>query len=543
MQLLSTDHMRNGLRQQIAQYTFFALIFQIPFELRYTLLGLTNLQWTFVALVAVSVPDLLAHAKEMTRNRLLQALAVFVCIQWLAAFYAPEFHMNAFKAAARFTAGFLLVALATNWDELNRRRLFNGWVAAAFAAALYALAAHVGLGFPGLFRTEEFYIGQIRRLSGSFEYSNTAAAYFAVSLPIVWWSSFRRTLRILFAFCLWCAIVMTYSKGAVLAVPIAVAAKRKAAIPLLIIGIAAFAALLPFNPYLIARIYGPARKNPIAVEYKTSWNKLQQHPNASDVLHLQIRNTGITTFRSKGWWRTSIGYRWWDPDTEEFITAEPVVTSFPKDLHRGEGIEVDAHFRTPAQPGNYLLVFELFSGNFDWFSRIGVVPALVEADIRSDASRAVDQIDLSAMYNRGRNPAILTASVPRSSLWIAALKIIRRYPFGIGPDNYRLEYGKYLGASRWDTHVYSNNLYLEVLTGSGLLGLAAFAFAMAVRRWSTDAPSIATAVFLVHGIVDFFLMSTPLYFAFWILMGSSSQTGRRLEPAPIPDSSRIDAMR
>ena len=44
---------------------------------------------------------------------------------------------------------------------------------------------------------------------------------------------------------------------------------------------------------------------------------------------------------------------------------------------------------------------------------------------------------------------------------------------GVGPDNDRLQYGKYLGARRWDTHVYSNNLYLEILTGSGILGLEA----------------------------------------------------------------------
>jgi O-Antigen ligase len=397
---------------------------------------------------------------------------------------------------------------------------------------VYALIAHVGFGFPGLFRTDEFYIGQVRRLSGSFEYSNTAAAYFAISLPIVWWSCFRRTLRILFAFCLWCAIVLTFSKGALLAVPIAVVAKRKAAIPIVIVGVAAYAALLPFNPYLLERIHGPGLRNPIAVEYRTHWNKLQQRPNVGDVLHLQVRNTGITTLRSKGWWHSSIAYRWWNIDTEAFVTAEPMITSLPNDLHPGDRVEVDAHFQTPSQAGTYFLVFELFSRDFDWFSRAGVVPALIQADIRSDLPRSVAWIDLSAMYNRGRNPAILTAAVPRSSLWIAALRMFRRHPFGIGPDNYRLEYGKYLGASRWDTHIYSNNLYLEVLTGSGLLGFAAFALTLAARRWSADVPSVAAVVFLVHGLVDVFLMATPLYFAFWILMGSSDPMRRRREPAP-----------
>ena len=56
---------------------------------------------------------------------------------------------------------------------------------------------YAGLGATSLFRTEEFYIGQIQRLSGSFEYPNTAAAYFAMSLPFVWWSSFRPAVKMI----------------------------------------------------------------------------------------------------------------------------------------------------------------------------------------------------------------------------------------------------------------------------------------------------------------------------------------------------------
>src|SRR5207249_1996096 len=134
------------------------------------------------------------------------------------------------------------------------------------------------------------------------------------------------------------------------------------------------------------------------------------------------------------------------------------------------------------------------------------------------------QTDLAAIYNRGRDAGTLTAAVPRASLWQAAVRMFLDHLFGVGPDNYRLEYGKYLGASRWDTRVYSNNLYLELLTGSGILGLAAFVLILAVREWGADAPSLVVAVFLVHGLVDVFLMTTPIYFAFWIMMGTARVT-------------------
>ena len=113
----------------------------------------------------------------------------------------------------------------------------------------------------------------------------------------------------------------------------------------------------------------------------------------------------------------------------------------------------------------------------------------------------------------------ITASVPRSSLWAAALKMFAAHPFGTGPDNFRLQYGNYLGAVTWNTNIYSNNLYLELLTGSGFLGLGAFAALIFVVPWRADAVCFAIAVFLIHGIVDVFLMTTPIYFAFWILCG------------------------
>ena len=148
---------------------------------------------------------------------------------------------------------------------------------------------------------------------------------------------------------------------------------------------------------------------------------------------------------------------------------------------------------------------------------------LIRTEIRPDIERRTQVSDISALYRRGQQPAVLTAKVSRESLWMAALKIFESHPFGIGPDNYRLEYGKYLGATRWDTRVYSNNLYLELLTGSGILGLVAFLVMLCVRAWRSNAASLGAGVFLFHGVVDVFLMATPIYFAFWMFLGMEDQ--------------------
>jgi len=524
------------MRKDWSSLALACVIAQIPFELRYTLLGLSNLQWTFLVLVAVSAPLLIDNWKLLIRQRLVQAASLFVAIQWVTAFLAPEFHTNAVKAAVRLTAGLLLLAIA--FIRSSRRPetgcVFDRvWVIAASAAAAYALLSYAGFGLPWLFRDEEFYIGQVQRLSGSFEYPNTAAAYFAMSLPIVWWSSFRPALRGTFAFLLWCAVNLTLSRGALAAIPLAVAGglllassrgiewRRTAA--LLGLGIAAYGVLLPVNPYLIGRLYGPGTPNPIAAEYRTPWNKLQQQPGAYDQIPLQIRNTGSTKWRSRGLWRTSVGYRWFDMESEKFIPTKPIITELPHTVDRGETIDTVARFQMPAQSGKYLLVLEPFSRDFNWFSQIGVIPALIQVDVLPGITRAVDTIDLSDLYHREESPSLLTASVPRAQLWRVALSIFLEHPSGIGPDNYRLEYGKYLGAAHWDTNIHSNNLFLEILTGSGIFGLTAFGLVLLGIRWRFSASCLAIAIFLIHGVVDVFLTTTPIYFAFWLLAGTTAK--------------------
>ena len=68
--------------------------------------------------------------------------------------------------------------------------------------------------------------------------------------------------------------------------------------------------------------------------------------------------------------------------------------------------------------------------------------------------------------------------MPRSVLWQTACTIAREHPvLGIGPDNFRHTYGRYLGLAAWDERVHANNSYLEVLAGMGAIGVAALGVA------------------------------------------------------------------
>src|SRR5262249_6356822 len=147
-----------NMRHRWSNFTLAALVAQIPFELRYTLFRLSNLQWTFVLLVCTSAPLLFANRKRLLNDRLLQAAALFVLVQWAVAAHTPEFQTNAFKAAIRFTAGLVLLAIAR--ISVLSESIRRVWVISSVLAACYALVAYAGFGFTFLFRTDEFYLGQ-----------------------------------------------------------------------------------------------------------------------------------------------------------------------------------------------------------------------------------------------------------------------------------------------------------------------------------------------------------------------------------------------
>ena len=100
---------------------------------------------------------------------------------------------------------------------------------------------------------------------------------------------------------------------------------------------------------------------------------------------------------------------------------------------------------------------------------------------------------------RGRMPAG-NMRMPRAVLWSTAIDIARDHPvLGIGPDNFRLLYGSRLGLAAWDTRVHTNNTYLEVLVGLGVVGLVPLLWLLFAGVRSTLASFRAA---LVNGAAD-----------------------------------------
>jgi O-antigen ligase len=101
---------------------------------------------------------------------------------------------------------------------------------------------------------------------------------------------------------------------------------------------------------------------------------------------------------------------------------------------------------------------------------------------------------------------------------------------GVGPDNFRLLYGRYAGIPGADPRTHSNNMYLEILAGGGLLAAAAFAWffresaalvipALRSRDPRTVGVASAMVAIALHGTVDSFLSFAPTYILFALTLG------------------------
>jgi hypothetical protein len=495
-----------AVAESAARYILLVLVVLLPFEFETPFRGLSILQLAFLAAALVATPILARDWRQLARDRLILAGAALVGVFWLSAMLAADYQENAIRGATRVTCGWVLLCIASRVSR--RDQIERVWTWTALVASVYAISDYLGFGFRSLFRTDEFWVGETLRLSGSFEYPNTAAAFFAMSLPLVW-ARFRPACLLV-----WTVLLLTYSRGAFIGILVVLMStfllkRDKGCIQLAAIGLVLFAVFWG-GQFVVAHA-----EEGLSAQYTLEFNHLRVAPGVKGTMPVTIRNTGTAT-----WQNVVLSYHWYNTGTKRIVFIPEHPTPLPAMMAPGAVVNLQAAFETPPDPGFYLLDWDLKDGE-RWFSIDGrVAPGIVEADVQPGTVLQFQSRDVSRWYRRGPGRA-LDASVQRLQLWEGAWQLIRTHPLlGTGPDSFRLLYGATLGYKRWDTNIRANSLYLELLTSCGVLGLIAFAGTMAAIRWTVQPAALAAAVFLVHGVVDSFLMTTPIYFAFWVLVGT-----------------------
>ncbi len=493
------------------------------------------------------------------------AAGLFVSALAVSAIAAPEHRDLAFKFVCRIAGGAAFGTVVAALVATRTRAAANLMTAFAAGVLVSSVIAVAEFAWPDvvvphlwLFRTSAIYSAGSVRAASTYGYPNTLATSIAMAFPVVvarMSAAIGRRWIGAVALCVLCvALVTTFSRGGLVAavaglgvVSIVAWSLTERRLAVQAAGTVALIAMTWLAAWLGAAQL--ARRGTVADQRQLLSASIQPavraiavRPGAEATMPISVTNTGALAWTSTDAAPFTLVSRWYDTAGSE-VTVEGDRTFLPRDVAPGESLALNGVYVAPPAEGDYWLVWDVYVENRVRFGELGSRISAVRVASRQDP-RIADAVVQRWLGGDAASPSLSTdpgrqAYVPpgRRSLWWAALAMFRERPLvGIGPDNYRLSYGRFLGLDAWDMRVYANNMYLELLATSGLLGFCAFLVLLAVvarhtlnvlrenrTRGAGDAMAIAAcaslAALLVHGLVDYFLEFTAGYIALFTWMG------------------------
>ena len=492
-------------------------------------------------------------------------LAAFLGGAIVAALAAPEFRGNSLRFAGRATVGallFLMVANVAASERLARQVIATLLGAAAIVGGIAVLElAQLPWVLDALtaFRPGFHVVGGQLRATSTLFYPTITSMFLEVAfaLGLVWLASSRIAfLALLLA---GAGIIATFTRAGLITMALSLIAyggilfykspgwSREHTKLAALAAILVVLVLVSRSPQmLVTRLSTEASQDWYGASYDVP-RDVTLRPGSFTDIPITLSNRGRLTWQSSAPPVFALSYHWLSVDTEEVVIYDGLRTPFVQPVEPGDDARVSARVRAPGYPGTYLLIWDVVQEHRTWLSLEGVYPGRTIAKVEGEAVTA-------PLPTRGRMPTGVMR-MPRSVLWETALRIARDHPvLGIGPDNYRHVYGRYLGLAAWDTRVHANNTYLETLVGMGVAGALALAWLMFAALTSTRAlvaraqrdaiPLVAatTAACLAiatHGLVDSFLAFTPTYVAFAIAAGLLF----RISEPSVPSAALVDSVR
>jgi O-antigen ligase len=511
------------------------------------------------ALAVVACATLMTNRRLRWRTSLLRPGIAFLVVLLVAAVVAPLESGNALRFVARMAVAAAVFLLALNAVDSQRQGRLLVIMAVAVATVVAAIAvlesAQVGPVMNGLraFRPGFHVVaGQLRATSTLF-YPTIASMYLEVAFALGLWllldprtraPRLERAAVFAALSVVGAGITATFTRAGLLAMAASivvvgamhmsrsrqVGSVRLLAALTLVLGAIV---MLSHSPELLAtRIttegsqdwYGARYEVPSTLRFETA---REYH------VPITLENRGRLTWDSSRDPAFAMSYHWTRAGSEAVVQFDGQRTAFETPVVPGAVVDMRVGVRAPGQPGTYTLVWDVVHETRAWLSTEGVPPGRTTVHVTGAPAAPV-----TTMLERLPSP---TRRLTRPALWNAALGIAAERPLlGVGPDNFRHLYGRYAGLQRWDDRVHANNMYLEALTGAGVLGCAALLWLVSAagvdlwRRWRA-APAAyalplaaAIASWLViagHGLVDSFLSFTTTYLTFAIAAGLAFSPG------------------
>ena len=531
----------------------------LPFELERPLLPLGPLVLTNVEVLLAGVLALALLAGPVDGGprlpRLWLALGLwFIGAALLAAALTPESRANALKATLRTAEGLLLVvALLRLAPTTQRGRAVAAALAVgATAAVLLGLAEQVaGQDFPWLavVRSMPTYAGPFLRLSGPLDYANQAAIYFEATLPLTFALTLeaaragRRAPAVAGAVAVLLqtqATLFTFSRAGfvtLLLVCAGVAAwlllARRRRPGRAWAGLAALVAVVVAANWLLS----PSFRLRLSSDVDSQWYRAAVVAPAELTLaaaetrpvEITLTNNGALTWQDGGSQPFVLAARWQTAGGGEL--SPPPQWSLPGPVAPGQSVTLLASLRAPDRDGEYHLIWDVLHEGVNWFDARGDAVTGTRVTVVGDAPGA----DAASAIVTA--PLAFDAPLPgRGVLWGIAARLIAEHPLtGIGLDNYRLTYGRYLSddpqpETDLDRTVHSNNWYLETVVSVGVAGALPFFLWLAALLWAIlrglrrpDSTPLQIAAgasllaFVVHGLLDYFLLFNATALLFWML--------------------------
>jgi hypothetical protein len=474
-------------------------------------------------------------------------LAAIVACAAIAGVLAPEFRGNAVRVAGRLAVAamlFVLVANVARTDRIARRIVATLLAAAAVVGAIAILEL---AQFPWVlsalkaFRPGFHVVGGQLRATSTLFYPTITSMFLEVAfaLGLIWLASSRLAFAALVV--TGAGVIATFTRSGLITITLSLVlyggvlfirrkrwGKDHTCLAILAAVLVALVLVSRSPQMLVARMSVEGSQDWYGASYDVP-RRLVLRPDSFNDIDVTLTNQGRLTWQSTATPPFALSYHWLNVNvgTEDVVIFDGLRTPFAQPVEPGEHVRVKAQVRAPGYPGTYVLVWDVVQEHRTWLSLEGVFPG------RSIAS--VEGTPVGApLPSRGRMPTGVMR-MPRSVLWQTAFTIAREHPLsGIGPDNFRHTYGRYLGLAAWDERVHANNSYVEVLAGMGAIGVAAllwlmFAATRAGWRLLQTAPdarlpiaaaaAAASVAIATHALVDSFLTFTPTYTVFAVAAG------------------------
>ena len=476
------------------------------------LITLTALVW-IVHLAALALLGSLRPALARYRPALplVSAALIFLLAAALSAVLAPDHHANAASTVIRLVTAVYIMLLVIYVTTTPPRvsGILWGVIAGAGVSALLGLGE--ALDWPELnralliFKTEPSRVGGVLRISATFQYTTIASMFFEMALPLALvlaaLTSNRVARGLALGVVIVCttAVVLTLTRSgmgvilvlSVLGIGLALWRFRSLLLPAMTM----LAALLAVTGLLL--LGEEAFRARLTTEDDRNWynaayvvpETLTLEAGAVATIPIDVENTGEVAWRNFGEHAYRLGYYWESVAGDAPLDVSHIEIELPHSVAIGQRVQLEVEVQPRLAPGEYRLVWGMLQANVLWFRHRDVPEArtLVEITPPTTTTEALDRPQLTDTPPGGHMPTEGPATVSRLDLWRAAFAMWREYPLlGVGPDNFRLRYGPYLGYDVWYLGNHANNLYIELLVTMGVFGLAAFGAFVAtvlVQSW------------------------------------------------------------